>query len=326
MSGERRCGTCRHFESSLDPRQGWCRNPRLIAPGRSQPVAAIDLACAYRGGDYWEPMDSAEDALLVDPGQHEVYAEYPERDLTGGPDSPRIPPEPAGPQPSLYNDKAQDAGARITGQPGEDAPTIRRRQRPDSRSIGQEPFVSYQPEERYWTDYLRIALPIAGLLLLLGVFWYWASSFIGDDDQDPGRSTEIAVVETPITAPTQTPTVSAAVTLAPAQTVAPTPADVQTQPTPDASQPTATTGTVENGGGTDGYQEGEFVVVNDDNVNLRADATTSADVVVVLSNGEELSILSGTPVEDETYTWWNVATTNGDEGWVVGQFIERSGS
>ena len=27
--------------------------------------------------------------------------------------------------------------------------------------------MSYQPEERYWTDYLRIAFPVLGLLLLL---------------------------------------------------------------------------------------------------------------------------------------------------------------
>ncbi|MCC6945201.1 MAG: hypothetical protein IT335_11530, partial [Thermomicrobiales bacterium] len=121
--------------------------------------------------------------------------------------------------------------------------------------------MSYQPEERYWTDYLRIALPIAGLLLLLGVFWYWASSFIGDDTNDPGLGTQVAVVETPITAPTQTATVGAAVNIEAVNTIAPT-----QEPTQQAAAPTATTGSsTENGSGEtgDGFAEGDNVVVND---------------------------------------------------------------
>ncbi|MBX3070158.1 MAG: SH3 domain-containing protein [Thermomicrobiales bacterium] len=183
--------------------------------------------------------------------------------------------------------------------------------------------MSYQPEERYWTDYLRIALPIAGLLLLLGVFWYWASSFIGDDTNDPGLGTQVAVVETPITAPTQTATVGAAVNIEAVNTVAPT-----QEPTQQAAAPTATTGSsTESGTGTDdGFAEGDKVVVNDNDVNLRADASTSSDIVEVLTNGSELTILSSTPQEDEDYIWWNVRTTEGNEGWVVSQYLQASGT
>lgn len=185
--------------------------------------------------------------------------------------------------------------------------------------------MSYQPEDRYWTDYLRIALPIAGLLLLLGVFWYWASSFIGDDNNDPGRSTTVAVVETPISAPTQTPTVSAAVTLEPAQTIAATQPAAPPESTTDTAAPTATTAPQENGGSTGGgFTEGAKVVVNDNDVNLRADSSTDSEVLAVLMNGDELSINSAESVDDGTNVWWNVTTTSGTEGWVAGAFIEAS--
>ncbi|MGI8475915.1 MAG: hypothetical protein ACR2OO_06045, partial [Thermomicrobiales bacterium] len=43
---------------------------------------------------------------------------------------------------------------------------------------GQEQSAGFQPDERSWIDYLRIALPVVGLLLMLGLFWYWANSII----------------------------------------------------------------------------------------------------------------------------------------------------
>ena len=35
------------------------------------------------------------------------------------------------------------------------------------------------PEERYWTDYLRIAAPVLGVIILLALAWFWFSHLIG---------------------------------------------------------------------------------------------------------------------------------------------------
>ncbi len=307
----------------------------MQAPGRSQPVAAIDLACAHRTGDYWEPLYGfmGADELGAEPGSsHERspggqrFDDEPLPSQSGGsPDLPGVESSPAN-----YNDTDHVGGARIAGARTDDTPQVRKHAiaRAETGLRRQEQSVSYQPEERYWTDYLRIALPIAGLLLLLGVFWYWASSFIGDDDNDPGQSTVVAVVDTPITAETQTPTVSAAVTLGPAPTAPPTqPTQPEVEETTETAPPTATTAPAENGGEEEGeFAEGDLVVVNDNDVNLRADASTTSDVIVVLTNGQELTVASGSPVDDGTYVWWNVETVDGEVGWVAGDFLQKSGT
>ena len=42
-------------------------------------------------------------------------------------------------------------------------------------------------------------LPVVGLLLLLGLFWYWASTLIGDDGNSPDATSTsaVAIVITP---------------------------------------------------------------------------------------------------------------------------------
>lgn len=195
---------------------------------------------------------------------------------------------------------------------------------PPSGGSGGDRPPGYQSEERYWTDYLRIALPIAGLLLLLSVFWYWASSFIGGDETST-QTPVVAVNLTPETAPTFTPTLESAVVLPTPTTgvlqptVAPT--EVQAQPTEAPTQPPAEPTTAP---ATGEFQEGDLVIVNDNDVNMRSSASTSADVVDTLSQGTELRILSSTPTEADGYTWWNVSDDALDiQGWVASQFLEK---
>ncbi len=324
---DRICGTCRHFEWATQAGRGWCRNPRLYTASQSQPVSEFELSCTSRQGDFWEASD---DALLL-----------------GLPAA--VEPEPPVDR-SLEYDAHEDlsGGSQMRGssadQPrsSDDAPYVQPSDTPASRSSrgsggsmpppagtggsgGGDRPPGYQAEERYWTDYLRIALPIAGLLLLLSVFWYWASSFIGDDNS--GTQTPIVAVNVPQDAPTLTPTLQDAVVLATALPTAtsgvePTQAPAQptqavTEPTQPPAQPTEATS-----GGT--FAEGDLVIVNDDDVNMRSDPSTTGDIVDTLAQGTELRIISATPTEGESYTWWNVSDDAlGITGWVVGQFLEK---
>lgn len=192
----------------------------------------------------------------------------------------------------------------------------------------------YQTEDRYWTDYLRIALPIAGLLLLLSVFWYWASSFIGDDN-NATQTPVVAVNVTPQDAPTLTPTLQDAVQLTPVEPTATTaaqaePTQAPAQPTQAPAEPTQAPATEPTQATTSGtFAVDDLVIVNDNDVNMRAEPSTSAEVVDTLSQGAELRVLSATPTEftadDGTvYQFWNVSDDAlGVSGWVAGIFLEK---
>ena len=184
--------------------------------------------------------------------------------------------------------------------------------------------MSYQPEERYWADYLRIALPIVGLLLLVGLFWYWAAQFIGDpantEPSPPATQANVAVINaaTPTVVVAPTAVINAEQgTLAPTApastdtpggdpTAAPT---TQVEP-PPADDPPAT-GQITNG---------STVVTNDDGVNLRDAPSVTGAVVDVLSMDILLTV-TGEMTQADNYDWWPVRTPGGQEGYVAADFI-----
>lgn len=71
------------------------------------------------------------------------------------------------------------------------------------------------------------------------------------------------------------------------------------------------------------YTPGQQLIIQSGTggLNLRAEPSTTAGVVVYAFNGEYVAILAG-PTENEAdglrYTWWRVQTTNGSQGWMAG--------
>ena len=179
--------------------------------------------------------------------------------------------------------------------------------------------VSFQTEDRYWTDYLRVILPVVGLLLLLGLFWFWASSLIGDDGDAPATPSQQAIIVTPDT-PDPTPTTEAVVT--PAETT-------ESESTGDDGStdaaPTATTEPEDNTDSTDGtYQVDDIITVTDDNVNMRSEPTIDSEVVGQVSAGDEL-VVTGAAENDGEYDWWPVIDELQDiEGWIREDLLEAS--
>jgi outer membrane biosynthesis protein TonB len=187
--------------------------------------------------------------------------------------------------------------------------------------------VSHQTEERYWTDYVRVATPIVGLLLLLGVFWYWASSLIGADSEEP-PPTAVASI-TVIADPTKTPTPTEE---APPPEDTPEATEEPTEePTEPADQPTRTPRTATEGPTEEAteepscgdFEEGQVIFSADNDVNMRAEPTTDSEAIEVLTLDQPLTVLNCEPVESGGFVWWNVENEDsGNSGWVVQDWLK----
>ena len=190
----------------------------------------------------------------------------------------------------------------------------------------EERTVSYQPEERYWTDYLRIALPVIGLLLLIGLLWYWASALIGDGGDQPPPTQETAAVITPVNEATPAPPTATAVVIAPTPgpppvataTTAPSIATTEAEtPTPaaaaaDPANPCASLPV---------YPVGAVVATTSE-LNLREGPSTESAPVVVLPEGTRLQV-TGEFQEAGQCDWWPVTVIDtGQSGFVIEQYLE----
>jgi hypothetical protein len=186
--------------------------------------------------------------------------------------------------------------------------------------------VSYQPEERYWTDYLRIALPVVGLLLMLALFWFWAANLIGDDDDDDPPATITAQATlTPVataaggTDPTQTPPVDGT-----EEATEPATEEATEPPTVEPDDPTEVP-TDEPAPPNGDFSVGSTVIVNDDDVNFRPEPTTLSDPHRPLSNGEELEVTGEIVTDENGQQWVPVSDIDGVEGFVAIEFVDPAG-
>jgi uncharacterized protein YgiM (DUF1202 family) len=188
--------------------------------------------------------------------------------------------------------------------------------------------VSYQPEERYWTDYLRIAFPVLGLLLLLGLFWFWAMALI-DNDNDNGGATGTTVaggsVSTATATATQTegdlrtpplPTVAATQDgeAAGNQTTDNTTTGPKATRTPRASEDTPTAAAA-------GKFKKDDLVVTNEQANLRSEPALGDNVVTTFDAGTELTV-TGDSTEADEHTWVPVDDNNGHTGWVAEELLD----
>lgn len=181
--------------------------------------------------------------------------------------------------------------------------------------------MSYESEDRYWTDYLRVALPVIGLLLMLALFWWWAQQFIGDDGdaEDLARATQTSIATMPALTPTATVPVQ----------IASTPGEDET-PTPDGGEA--------GNGGTDGdetpaddgeqqncgFVRDQQVVTTTSELNLRDEAVIDPDnVILQLDEGTVLRIQDDCYAEDdEGNQFWLVRNEEtARTGYVAGEFL-----
>ena len=181
--------------------------------------------------------------------------------------------------------------------------------------------MSYQPEERYWTDYLRIAFPVLGLLLLLGLFWFWATELIDNNDEPNGTT----VSQTTLTAGPSS-TAGSGEGTDPELTAETIPSG-DSEPTA-ASEPKATrtprdpTEEPENVGQ---FAEDDIVVTIAE-ANLRSSPALEDDnVVTTVAEGTEMTV-TGPSVRADGYIWVPVVDTEtGDQdGYLAEETLEAS--
>lgn len=191
-------------------------------------------------------------------------------------------------RPPSEDDDAYDRESGLAG-----SRRINRAQRggaPDMRSLG-----------------VRVLLSLL-LIGLLASFIMLVWQPLGSRSPSP-TPTVLAAEGAPVVLPTFTPG-PPPTPLATATTVAAAPGESEVTPAPAAQGEIAVGVTA--------------VVANTENqgVNMRREASTSAEIVQLLAEGTALSVVAG-PTEADGFTWWQVKLADGDlTGWVAAPFLQ----
>ncbi len=190
---------------------------------------------------------------------------------------------------------------------------------------GRQRSIQFQPEERYWTDYLRIALPIIGLLLMVGLFWYWVQMLIDDPsptDEPVSTATTEGQPELASTGSTPAPTPPGVVNNGQAPAVGATPPPAEEAPENEENEPEETPPPEGADEGAN-FAAGDSAIITEDGVNMRQQPTTAEEnVVAELSANTVVEIRSG-PTDADEFNWWEIVVEEtGESGWVAEDFLE----
>lgn len=182
---------------------------------------------------------------------------------------------------------------------------------------GERTPFGYQPEERYWTDYLRIAAPVVGVILMLGLVWFWAANMLSDDNDDEVAD-DVDTAGPVIPSSTPSPTDDAATE----NGADDAPITVMTPPPGENGEDD------ENGEGEPAPTEigpGATVIVvgtGEAGLNVRESASTGAEVVGSIPDGTAITV-TGESQQADGFTWWPIEG-EGISGFVAADFVELS--
>jgi hypothetical protein len=310
MTG-RKCGSCKYYEAAPIWRKGWCRNPLLYSPQQSHLVGEEDLDCERGMGNYWESSQASGPLPYIPLHPVSIHQSQRVGDYADEPIR-RAPITTSGGHPIF----PVTGSSGYPGDPDDDdlPPPVDRRSA-DPR--GRERQLDYYSEERYWTDYVRIGLPIVGVILILLVALLWIIPFFGDDDDNGNQGASNTPQATmPVIEASPTTTTQASADETPRITLT-------TQPgtTPPADAPTATTAAEPPATGGEIYN-GAIVAVSNTGgtgVNMRSIASVDGDIVAVALDGTELTVI-GEAEEADGYIWWPVEGEIGS-GYIVQDFL-----
>jgi hypothetical protein len=324
----RKCSTCKHYEPAPIWRKGWCRNPLLYSPQQSHLVGEDDLDCDRGMGNYWEPIDQDAAQAFGPPGHAGAGEPFPgERDEVApihlqGHQNVDEQSERRGGDVSQYGGPGRPTGSDDYGHGGGYGGDDDRYTQPFSEQGGGDPPgdertpFGYQPEERYWTDYLRIAAPVVGVILMLGLVWFWVANMISDNDEETAAD-DTDTAGPVIPTETETPTVNGE------DDETDDPITVGT-PAPEDDEDAVDNGEGEGDAPTTIGPGATVVVVGtgEAGLNVRESASTEGEVAGSLPDGTALTV-TGESQEADGFTWWPVEG-EGVTGFVAADFIELS--
>lgn len=312
MTG-RKCGSCKHYEPAPIWRKGWCRNALLYSPQQSHLVGEEDLDCERGMGNYWESSQASGPLPYIP--LHPVSSSSQSNDAVSVSDSRAGYPlrTPSGQAIFPVSGSSGYSGDQID----DDLPPTSDRRDGDPR--GRERQLDYYTEERYWTDYVRIGLPILGVILILLVALLWIIPFFnGDDDDGQLGATGSPTTTIPVIQPSVTATSPANGSETPRITLTTQPG---TTPPATTGEPTATTATEPQPSGGEIYPGATVAVANTGGtgVNMRSTASVDGEVVAVVLDGTEF-VTTGEAEEADGFVWWPVQGEAGT-GYIVEDYL-----